>query len=144
EVDPAGDDQRQRRHPELGDGRITRLVHAVAILVMMISVAICIAPRTPAEYMKRFISFSITAGFGRRFLSSVSTAMFAGSSSPSAITDITPTTMKLATTQPCTGEEVWFVPRLVASCQPAASVIVTTVGMITTIFGISLVMNSIR
>ena len=49
EVDPAGDDQRQRGHPELGDGRVLRLAHELAILVMMISVAICIAPRTPAE-----------------------------------------------------------------------------------------------
>ena len=36
------------------------------------------------------------------------------------------------------------VPRLAASCQPAASVSVTTVGMISTIFGISFVVNSIR
>ena len=43
--------------------------------------------------MNRFISRSITAGFGRGFLSSNSTAMFAGSSRPSAITAMQPTTM---------------------------------------------------
>ena len=43
--------------------------------------------------MKRFISRSITCGFGLGFFSSTSTAMFAGSSSPSAITAMTPTTM---------------------------------------------------
>ena len=43
--------------------------------------------------MNRFISRSITCGFGRGFLSSTSTAMFAGSSSPSAMIAITPTTM---------------------------------------------------
>ena len=43
--------------------------------------------------MKRFISRSITSGFGRGFFISISTAMLAGSSRPSAITAMTPTTM---------------------------------------------------
>ena len=49
EVDPAGDDQRQRGHPELRDGRERALVHPDASLVMITSVATCIAPRMPAE-----------------------------------------------------------------------------------------------
>ncbi len=52
--------------------------------------------------------------------------------------------MKLATTHPWFGYSVRLVPSLVDSCQPATSVAVTIVGISTTIFGMNLVVNSIR
>ena len=47
-VDPAGDDQRHRDDAELGDRRQVLLGHPVATLVMITSVATCIAPVIPA------------------------------------------------------------------------------------------------
>ena len=94
--------------------------------------------------MKRRISFSITAGFGRGFRISNSTARFAGSSSPIAITAMTPTTTNDATTHPWRSYPVSRKPLYRASWNPAANVIVTSVGTISTIFGISRFASSIR
>src|ERR1700734_3630844 len=97
QVDAAGDDQRQRRHPDLGDWRQAWLgrdgAPPDARLVMITSVAICHTPLIPAEEMNRFINRSIPSGRGCGFLSSTNTATFAGSSNPSAMIAMMPTTM---------------------------------------------------
>ncbi len=49
QVDAAGDDECQRRHPQLGDRWQPALVHPDASFVMIRSVAICMSPRTPAQ-----------------------------------------------------------------------------------------------
>jgi hypothetical protein len=61
EIDAAGDDQRERGHPDLRDRRQAGLLaHPAASLVMITSVAICMMPVRPAVKMKRFISRSMT------------------------------------------------------------------------------------
>ena len=70
---------------------------------MITRVAICISPVIAGRVDEALHQPLDHLGLGRGFFSSTSTAMLAGSSSPSAITAITPTTMKLATTQPCFG-----------------------------------------
>src|SRR3954471_12688768 len=94
--------------------------------------------------MKRFIRFWMTAGLGRRFLSSTSTATFAGSRTASAMTAITPTTMYEATIQPWSGWPELIVPSSRPSCQPDASVHVTSVGMMSNSFGMRRVVSSTR
>jgi len=59
-------------------------------------------------------------------------------------TAITPTTQKETTIHVCLGLEVSRKPLSRASWKPAARVIVTTVGMIKSIFGMNRVENSIR
>ena len=94
--------------------------------------------------MKRFISRSTTCGLGRGFFSSVSTAMLRaeqperdhGHDGDDDEARDDPAVQRIAGSR--------LVPSLVESCQPAASVTVTTVGMISTIFGISRVVNSTR
>src|ERR1019366_631712 len=70
--------------------------------------------------------------------------MFAGSRTPRAITDITPTTANDATSHVWFGFDGCRLPRLTASWNPAARVITTTVGMISTIFGRNRAENSAR
>src|SRR3954471_13808620 len=94
--------------------------------------------------MKRFIRFWMTAGLGRRFLSSTRTATFAGSRTASAMTAITPTTTYEATIQPWSGWPELTVPSRRPSCQPDASVQVTRVGMMSSSFGMSRVVSSTR
>jgi hypothetical protein len=67
----------------------------------------------------------------------------AGSRIPSATTAITATTIIDATTQAWCEYEVWMSPVCRAGCQPAASVQTTTVGMMSSISGISRVVISI-
>src|SRR5215469_2701771 len=118
--------------------------HRVATLVMMMSVATCITPVTPAVSTNRRISVAITApsGFGLRI--SKRTAMLAGSSTPSAITAITPTTQNDTTSQAWFGLAGDRLPSFSASWNPAASVISTSVGISRTIFGMNRAVNSAR
>src|SRR6186997_2203977 len=84
------------------------------------------------------------SGLGLALFISHSTVMFAGSSTPSAMTAMMPTTIIEAISQlraVLFGERV---PRWNAICRPVASVIVTTVGMMITIFGMNLAVNSAR
>ena len=111
---------------------------------MITNVATCIAPVMPAAYTKRRISDAITCGFGCGLRSSKSTARFAGERIASATTAITPTTHIETTTHACRGSEVLRWPDCRASWKPAPSVIVTTVGMITSIFGMKRFVNSTR
>src|SRR6516162_5664691 len=118
--------------------------HRVATLVMMMSVATCITPVMPAVSTNRRISLAITApsGFGLRI--SKRTAMLAGSSTPSAITAITPTTQNDATSQTWFGLAGDRLPSFSASWNPAASVMRTSVGISSTIFGMNRAVNSAR
>ena len=94
--------------------------------------------------MKRFISRSITAGFGPRLLQldqhrDVRRLEQAERDHRHDADD------DVARDDPAVQRVARLtVPSCVASCQPAASVSVTTVGMISTIFGISRVVNSTR
>ena len=95
--------------------------------------------------MKRFISFSITAGLGRALLE-LDQHRDVGRLEQAerdhrhhADDDEARDDPAVFRRRRSGSSRDWS-----ASCQPAASVIVTTVGMITTIFGISLVVNSIR
>src|SRR3954454_12952433 len=94
--------------------------------------------------MNRFIRVPMTSGRGRGFLSSTSTATFAGSSTASAMTAMTPTTTYDATIQPWSGWPELIVPRSRPSCQPDASVHVTSVGMMSRSFGMRRVVSSTR
>src|SRR5450759_3980626 len=94
--------------------------------------------------MKRFISLAMTSPFGAGLRISNSTAMLAGSRTPRAITDITPTTANDATSHPWFGLDGARSPRSMASWNPAARVITTSVGMISTIFGMNRAENSAR
>src|SRR5579875_1388233 len=94
--------------------------------------------------MNRRMRVPMTRPSGSGARSANRTARFAGSRMPRAITDITPTTTNEATTQPWSGDVPARLPRWRASCQPDASVIVTSVGMISSIFGISRRESSMR
>ncbi len=59
---------------------------------MMISVATCMIPVMPAKNINRFINRPIRSPFGADLFISYRTAMFAGSSTPSAMTAMMPTT----------------------------------------------------
>src|SRR5579875_738037 len=94
--------------------------------------------------MNRFISEAITWPSGCGFLSSKRTARLAGSKTPRATTAMTATTIIEATIQPWLGEVLRMLPDSLASCQPATRVQVTTVGMMSSILGISRVVTSTR
>src|SRR5579875_275900 len=94
--------------------------------------------------MKRFINRPMTAPFGWGLLISKSTAMFAGSRTPSAITAMTPTTMNDAISQGWLGFELARLPYFRATWKPAANVMSTSVGMSSTILGMNRAMNSAR
>src|SRR5262252_3275574 len=136
-----------RREPP-GQCRLRRdggnAAHWVATLVMMMSVATCITPVMPAVTTNRRISLAITAPSGLGLRISNRTAMLAGSSTPSAITAITPTTQNDATSQPWFGLAGDRLPSLSANWNPAASVISTSVGISRTIFGMNRAVNSAR
>jgi len=70
--------------------------------------------------------------------------MFAGSRTPSAMTAMTPTTTNDTINQAWFGLDAFKLPRSSASWNPEASVIATSVGMTSTIFGMNFAENSAR
>src|SRR5579859_5473589 len=128
-----------RRRPGGGPG-----AHWVATRVMMMRVATCITPVMPAVSTKRRISLAITAPSGTGLRISKRTAILAGSRTPRATTAITPTTQYDATSQPWFGLAGDRLPSRSASWNPAASVISTSVGISSTIFGMNRAVNSAR
>src|SRR5512146_2247809 len=92
--------------------------------------------------MNRRISEAITCPSGRCLRISTRTVMLAGSSTPRAITAITPTTQYEATSQAWFGLPGARFPSFSANWNPAAGVISTKVGMSRTILGMNRAVNS--